>query len=65
MPKMKTHSGAKKRFRLTASGKVKCQRAKTRHMMTNKTKKMKRKARGGGILQEVDAKLVRRLLPNG
>lgn len=64
MPKMKTHSGAKKRFRLTAKGKVKCQRAKTRHMMTNKPKKMKRKARGGGILQEVDAKLVRRLLPN-
>ncbi len=64
MPKMKTHSGAKKRFKLTAKGKVKFQRAKTRHMMTNKPKKMKRKARGGGILAEVDAKLIRRLLPN-
>jgi large subunit ribosomal protein L35 len=64
MPKMKTHSGAKKRFKLTATGKVKHQRAKTRHMMSAKSWKVKRKLRGGGILNEMDAKRVRRLLPN-
>ncbi|AEP10540.1 ribosomal protein L35 [Micavibrio aeruginosavorus ARL-13] len=45
MPKMKTKSGAKKRFRVTASGKVKFKPAKMRHMQMNKPKQMKRKAR--------------------
>ena len=65
MPKMKTHSGAKKRFKLTASGKVKFKRAKMRHMQSNKEKTMKRKARHGGILCDADAKHVAKLLPNG
>ena len=64
MPKMKTHSGAKKRFRLTAKGKVKFQRTKTRHRMISKSKKMKRQARGTGILKEMDARTVKNLLPN-
>ncbi|MBX2835124.1 MAG: 50S ribosomal protein L35 [Micavibrio sp.] len=46
MPKMKTKSGAKKRFRVTASGKVKVKQAKMRHMQMNKPKSMKRKAKG-------------------
>lgn len=45
MPKMKTKSAAKKRFRVTASGKVKFKPAKMRHMQMNKPKKMKRHAR--------------------
>ena len=47
MPKMKTKSGAKKRFKVTGSGKVKAKSAFARHMQMNKPKSMKRKARGG------------------
>ena len=65
MPKMKTQSGAKKRFKLTGKGKVKFKRAKMRHMQSNKEKSMKRKARHGGILCDADAKLISKLLPNG
>ena len=39
MPKMKTHSGAKKRFSLTGTGKVKFKRAKMRHILTKKNRK--------------------------
>ena len=45
MPKMKTHSGAKKRFKTTAKGKVKRGSAFMSHMQMNKPKSMKRKAR--------------------
>ena len=65
MPKMKTHSGAKKRFKLTGKGKVKFKRAKMRHMQSNKEKTMKRKARHAGILCDAEARLVSKLLPNG
>ncbi|HLS67810.1 MAG TPA: 50S ribosomal protein L35 [Kiloniellales bacterium] len=66
MPKMKTKSGAKKRFRLTASGKVRANSAFMRHMMRNKPKRMKRQARGTMILSESDARIVRKyFLPNG
>lgn len=65
MPKMKTHSGAKKRFKFTASGKVKFKRAKMRHMQSNKEKTMKRKARHAGIIAECDAGHIVKLLPNG
>ncbi|PJB73188.1 MAG: 50S ribosomal protein L35 [Alphaproteobacteria bacterium CG_4_9_14_3_um_filter_47_13] len=50
MPKMKTHSGAKKRFKVTSKGKVKAKNAFSRHMMMNKSKKSKRKARGTSLL---------------
>jgi len=66
MPKMKTKSGAKKRFRLTAKGKVRANSAYLRHMMRRKPQKMKRQARGTMILSESDARVVRRhFLPNG
>lgn len=66
MPKMKTKSGAKKRFRLTASGKVRANSAYMRHMMRRKPQKMKRQARGTMILSESDARVVRKyFLPNG
>lgn len=58
MPKMKTKTGAKKRFRVTASGKVKFKQGKTRHMMMNKPKSMKRKARGTSILFKADGERV-------
>ncbi|HLW26827.1 MAG TPA: 50S ribosomal protein L35 [Kiloniellales bacterium] len=66
MPKMKTKSGAKKRFRLTAKGKVRANSAYMRHMMRRKPQKMKRQARGTMILSESDARVVRKyFLPNG
>ena len=64
MPKMKTHSGAKKRFKLTGKGRVNFKCAKMRHMQSNKEKTMKRKARHSGVMCDADAKLVSKLLPN-
>ena len=60
MPKMKTHSSAKKRFKVTGSGKVKYKQAYSRHMMMNKPKSMKRKARGTDVMIPGDARLVLR-----
>lgn len=58
MPKMKTKSGAKKRFKVTASGKVKAKQAYMRHMQMNKPKSMKRKARGLGVLCDADSRII-------
>lgn len=55
MPKLKTKSSAKKRFKVTATGKVKSKSAFTRHMMRNKSTKMKRQARGTMVLSMPDA----------
>ena len=63
MPKMKTKSGAKKRFRLTASGKVRGNSARLLHNLGRRPQKMKRKARGTMILADADARIVRRFLP--
>jgi large subunit ribosomal protein L35 len=66
MPKMKTKSGAKKRYRTTASGKVRFNSAYKRHMLINKPQKMKRQHRGTEILSDSDAKVVlKHYLPNG
>jgi large subunit ribosomal protein L35 len=66
MPKMKTKSGAKKRFRITAGGKVKCQASRKRHGMINRTTKFIRNARGTMVLSDEDAKIVKQyFLPNG
>jgi large subunit ribosomal protein L35 len=54
MPKMKTKSGAKKRFRVTASGRVKFKASHARHMQMNKPKSMKRKTKGSSILCDSD-----------
>ena len=64
MPKMKTHSGVKKRFKVTSSGKVKFKPSHMRHMQTNKPKSMKRKARFLTTLCDSDARIVlRNFLP--
>ena len=65
MPKLKTKSGAKKRFRLTARGRVRAQYAGKRHGMIKRTKKFIRNARGTRILEEADARIVRKFLPYG
>ncbi len=51
MPKMKTHSSAKKRFKLTGSGKIKRNRANSSHLMRKKTKKQKRVLAGSTIME--------------
>lgn len=58
MPKMKTRSGAKKRFKVTASGKVKAKPSFMRHMQMNKPKSMKRKARRLAVLGKADEKII-------
>jgi large subunit ribosomal protein L35 len=62
MPKMKTHSGAKKRFKLTGSGKVKRFQAFTSHMMRNKSKKQKLKLGGSTVVSKADEKRIKKLL---
>jgi large subunit ribosomal protein L35 len=54
MPKQKTHKATKKRFRLTANGKVKHRRAGTSHLATRKTHKQKRNLRGTRVVDGVE-----------
>jgi len=63
MPKMKTKSGAKKRFRTTASGKVRTAQAGKRHGMIKRTNKQLRNQRGTTILSEQDARIVKKYMP--
>ena len=63
MPKMKTKSSAKKRFKLTASGKVKAQQAGKRHGMIKRSNDFIRKARGTTVLSDADTKIVKKYLP--
>jgi large subunit ribosomal protein L35 len=56
-------SGAKKRFRLTASGKVRGSAAFLSHNLRRRPQKMKRQARGTMILNDADARIVKRFLP--
>ena len=65
MPKMKTKSSLKRRFRVTASGKIKGNHAYKRHMLGNKSQKMKRNARGTMVLAPADQKIVRKFMPYG
>ena len=65
MPKMKTKSRAKKRFKLTASGKVRAGQAGKQHGMIKRTNKQIRNQRGTTVLSPQDAKIVRKFLPNG
>lgn len=65
MPKMKTKSGAKKRFKITAGGKVKVAAAGKRHGMIKRTNKFIRNARGTMVLSEPDARIVKKFLPYG
>jgi large subunit ribosomal protein L35 len=58
MPKLKTKSSAKKRFRITGTGKVKMGQAGKRHGMRKRSNKMLRNARGMTIMHEADAKKV-------
>jgi len=63
VPKIKTHKGAKKRFRVTASGKIKRGHSHARHILTKKTAKRKRKLDQNVLVSPADAAKVRRMLP--
>ena len=65
MPKMKTKSSVKKRFRLTGTGKVRANVAYKRHQLSAKSEKMKRQARGTMILSAADAGIVKQFMPYG
>lgn len=62
MPKMKTNSGAKKRFTLTGSGKIKRKHAFKSHILTQKTKKQKRNLTHAGLVDNANLKSVREML---
>lgn len=62
MPKKKTNSGAKKRFALTGSGKIKRKHAFKSHILTKKTKKQKRALTHFTTVSKVDEKAVKQLL---
>jgi large subunit ribosomal protein L35 len=63
MPKMKTHRGAAKRYRLTATGKVKRGKAFRSHILTKKTTKRKRNLRKTGYVDKTEARTVKQLIP--
>ena len=63
MPKMKTKSGAAKRFRKTASGRFKRAQSHRRHILTKKSTKRKRQLRIGEQIHKSDTKLVIRMMP--
>ena len=63
MPKLKTKSSAKKRFKVTAKGKVVAAAACRRHMLRRRPQKMKRQARGTMILCDADARIVKSYMP--
>lgn len=62
MPKMKVNGSAKKRFKLTGSGKVKRQKAYASHILTKKSRKTKRNLHYNTTVHPVDEKRVKRLL---
>jgi large subunit ribosomal protein L35 len=61
--KLKTHKGAAKRFKITATGKVKRRHAFARHILTKKMAGRKRKLSKATIASDPDSKIIRRMLP--
>ena len=65
MPKLKTHKGAAKRFRVTATGKIKRGHSHARHILTKKSTKRKRNLDIDVLVSESDQKRVEAMLPYG
>jgi large subunit ribosomal protein L35 len=65
MPKLKTKSGAKKRFKITATGKLKAGVAGKRHRLISHSSKYIRQNRGTKVMSDSDAKIIRTYLPYG
>ena len=64
MPKMKTNSAAKKRFKKLGSGKFKYSQSMRRHLLTKKSAKRKRQLRSGAYADDTNVKALRLLMPN-
>jgi large subunit ribosomal protein L35 len=62
MPKMKTKSGAKKRFKITGSGNIKREKAFQAHILTSKSKKRKRNLRQSTLVHKADERVIRIML---
>ena len=62
MPKMKSNSGAKKRFKVTSKGRVKRQKAFRSHILTKKSPKRKRKLRQDTLVDKADEKRIKRMI---
>ena len=65
MPKMKTKSSVKKRFKVTKSGKVKVAQAGKQHGMIKRTNKQIRNQRGTTIMADCDANIIKKFMPYG
>jgi large subunit ribosomal protein L35 len=65
MPKLKTHRGAAKRFKFTASGKIKRKKAFLSHILTGKSSKRTKKLRKAGYVEKANFSAVKKLLPYG
>ena len=65
MPKMKTKSSVKKRFKLTASGKVKAGQAGKQHGMIKRSNRFLRQSRGTTTLCDADARIIKKMMPYG
>ena len=63
MPKIKTNRGAAKRFRVTATGRVKRNKGFRRHLLSGKSKKRKRGLRQAGLVSASETKNIRKLIP--
>lgn len=63
MPKIKTHTGAKKRFAMTKNGKIKRAKAFKSHILNKKTSKRKRGLRAGAYADKTNAAAVKKLIP--
>jgi large subunit ribosomal protein L35 len=63
MPKLKTHSGAAKRFKKTATGKVKRGHSMKRHILTSKDSKRKRQLDKDGLVSKADQPKIKRMIP--
>ncbi|MBI5809617.1 MAG: 50S ribosomal protein L35 [Deltaproteobacteria bacterium] len=65
MPKLKTNKGAAKRFKITASGKVKRRKAGMRHLLTSKSKGNKRALCKAAYVEKTDADAIKKMMPYG
>ncbi|MGI6370454.1 MAG: 50S ribosomal protein L35 [Ignavibacteria bacterium] len=65
MPKMKSSGSAKKRFKITGSGKIKRKKAYASHILTKKTQKRKRNLRQSALVHPADVPAVKRMLAKG
>ena len=62
MPKFKTHSGAKKRFKITGSGKLQRQQANRRHYLEHKPSSLKRRLKGDLLVAKADVRNIKKML---